>query len=263
MKAVVFNDFCSLGNCALKVNISVLMQNGIEIIPIATKFFSAHMGYSNYLSFENKNFKEIVLNILENEKNIDLVYIGFVDSKEQSEIIKYFLKKSNPNKIILDPILGDNGKKYLGVNDEQVQIYREFIKFSDIVTPNLTEAMLLSDYNKEFINIEREDVLKMAKNLQNIGSKEVIIKGLNEGESLITLYFDGNFTWNKIKKVEMKICGTGDAFSSLISVCAVKDKNLKDSISKIQDLLYYTICNKELSDGLNEINTEFLKLDYN
>lgn len=42
----------------------------------------------------------------------------------------------------------------------------EFIKFSDIITPNLTEAMLLSDSNKEFVNIE--DVLEMAKNLHEI-----------------------------------------------------------------------------------------------
>lgn len=66
-------------------------------------------------------------------------------------------------------------------------------------------------------------------------------------------------TLHGVNKKSRNSCGTGDAFSSLISVCAVKDKNLKNSILKYKIYFITSICNKELSDGLNEINTEFFK----
>ena len=59
MKILVFNDYCCVGNCALKVNISILTQNGNEVFGIPTKIFSSHMAYKDFLSFEMPNFSEI------------------------------------------------------------------------------------------------------------------------------------------------------------------------------------------------------------
>ena len=259
MKILVFNDYCVVGNMALKANISVLSQNGHEVFGLPTKIFSSNMSYKDYISFYMPNFSEIVKKIFEIQK-IDAIYIGFIDDEEIFEIIKDILQKFR-GKVILDTILGDNGVKYSGTTTEQIDFYRELLKFADVVTPNLTEAMLLTNYNKIFSEIEREDVEKIAKNLLEMGVKRIIIKSFEKNNILNTLCFSENtIKWFESKKIDIKICGTGDVFSSLVTSELVKGEKLENSIQKIQTLLFENIIKQEKQDGLNEIQLENFKI---
>lgn len=259
MRILVFNDYCVVGNMALKANISVLSQNGHEVFGLPTKIFSSNMSYKDYISFDMPNFSEIVKKIFEIQK-IDAIYIGFIDDEEIFEIIKDILQKFK-GKVILDPILGDNGVKYFGTTGKQIDFYRELLKFADVVTPNLTEAKLLTDYNKNFSEIEREDVEKIAKNLLEMGVKQIIIKSFEKNNLLNTLYFSENsIKWFESEKIDIKICGTGDVFSSLVTSELVKGEKLENSIQKIQTLLFDNIEKQEKYEGLNEIQLENFKI---
>ena len=164
-------------------------------------------------------------------------------------------------KVILDPILGDNGVKYSGTKVEQIDFYREFLKYTEVVTPNLTEAILLTDYVKNFSEIKREDVEEIAKKLKKMGSKQVLIKSFEENNKLNTFYLSEKTSkWFEKDKIEVKISGTGDTFSSLVTNELLKDENLEKSIDKIQDLLYENIKNQEKFEGLNEIKLENFKI---
>ncbi|MFP5453485.1 bifunctional hydroxymethylpyrimidine kinase/phosphomethylpyrimidine kinase [Parvimonas sp. G1604] len=259
MKILVLNDYCCVGNCALKVNISVLTQNGHEVFGVPTKIFSSNMSYKNYISFDMPNFSEITKKVFE-IKDVDAIYIGFIDNREYYNFIKEILQNFK-GKVILDPILGDNGVKYSGTKVEQIEFYKEFLKYTDVVTPNLTEAILLTDYNKNFSEIKREDVEEIAKKIKKIGSKQVLIKSFEENNKLNTFYLsEKNSKWFEKDKIEIKISGTGDALSSLVTNELLKDENLEKSIDKIQDLLYENIKNQEKFDGLNEIQLENFKI---
>ena len=259
MKILVFNDYCIIGNIAMKANISVLSQNGHEVFGVPTKIFSSNMSYKDYISFCIPNFSEIVKKIFEIQK-IDAIYIGFIDDEEIFEIIKDILQKFK-GKVILDTILGDNGVKYSGTTNGQIDFYRELLKFADAVTPNLTEAILLTDYNKNFSEIEREDVEKIASNLLEMGAKQIIIKSFEKNNLLNTLYFSENtIKWFESKNIDIKLCGTGDVFSSLVTSELVKGEKLENSIQKIQTLLFENIIKQEKQDGLNEIQLENFKI---
>lgn len=259
MKILVFNDYCVVGNMAMKANISVLSQNGHEVFGVPTKIFLSNMSYKDYISFDMPNFSEVAKKIIE-IKDVDAIYIGFIDNEETFEIIKEILQKFK-GKVILDPILGDNGVKYSGTKSEQITFYKELLKFADVVTPNLMEAMLLTNYNKNFSEIEREDVEKIAKNLLEMGVKQIIIKSFEKNNILNTLCFSENtIKWFESKKIDIKICGTGDVFSSLVTSELVKGEKLENSIQKIQTLLFENIIKQEKQDGLNEIQLENFKI---
>ena len=259
MKILVFNDYCVVGNMAMKANISVLSQNGHEVFGVPTKIFLSNMSYKDYISFDMPNFSEVAKKIIE-IKDVDAIYIGFIDNEETFEIIKEILQKFK-GKVILDPILGDNGVKYSGTKSEQITFYKELLKFADVVTPNLMEAMLLTNYNKNFSEIEREDVEKIAKNLLEMGVKRIIIKSFEKNNILNTLCFSENtIKWFESKKIDIKICGTGDVFSSLVTSELVKGEKLENSIQKIQTLLFENIIKQEKQDGLNEIQLENFKI---
>ena len=259
MKILVFNDYCVTGNIALKANISVLTQNGYEVFGIPTKIFSSNMSYKDYISFDMPKFEEVTKKVFE-IKDVDAIYIGFIDNEETFRIIKDILQKFK-GKVILDTILGDNGVKYSGTTNGQIDFYRELLKFADVVTPNLTEAMLLTDYNKNFSEIEREDVEKIAKKLSEMGAKRILIKSFEKNNTLNTLYFfENSIKWFESKKIDIKICGTGDVFSSLVASEFIKGENLENSIQKIQNLLFENIIKQEKQDELNEIQLENFKI---
>ena len=259
MKILVFNDYCVVGNMGLKANISVLTQNGYEVFGVPTKIFSSNMSYKDYISFYISNFSEMVQKVLKNKK-INAIYIGFVDNEETFLIIKNILENFK-GKVILDPILGDNGIKYSGTTAEQIDFYRELLNFADVVTPNLTEAVLLTEYNKTFSEIKREDIEKIAKKINEMGTKQILIKSFEENNLLNTLYFSENsIKWFESEKIDIKICGTGDVFSSLVASELIKGEKLENSIDKIQNLIAKNIKKQEKQDGLNEIQLENFKI---
>lgn len=260
MRVLVFNDFCVVGNCALKINISILMKHNIEVFPIPTKIFSSLMNYKDYVKFNFNEFEIILDSIERNNFKIDGVYIGLVDDRKQVDRILKYITKNNIEKVIFDPVLGDNGNKYSGTSNEQIGYYREILKVSKIITPNLTEAILLTDYGTPFEEIKSEDVEKMALKLHEMGSKTVIIKSFKEGDKLKTLYYNGEFNWYSIDFVDTKICGTGDAFTSLLTVELIREKDISNSIFKIQENLKDEIETQELHIGLNEIQVKNLKI---
>ncbi|WP_338817291.1 bifunctional hydroxymethylpyrimidine kinase/phosphomethylpyrimidine kinase [Parvimonas micra] len=259
MRILVFNDYCVVGNMALKANISVLTQNGHEVFGVPTKIFSSNMSYKDYISFNIPNFSEIVQKVIEIKK-VDAIYIGFIDNDEVFVIIKEILQNFK-GKVILDPILGDNGVKYSGTTVKQIAFYRELLNFADIVTPNLTEAILLTEYNKIFSEIERKDIEKIAKKLSEMGSKRILIKSFEEKNKLNTLYFcENSIKWFESEKIDIKICGTGDVFSSLVASELIRGEKLENSIDKIQNLITENIRKQEKQDGLNEIQLENFKI---
>ena len=256
MKILVFNDYCVVGNMALKANISILSRNGYEVFGVPTKIFSSNMSYKDYISFYMPNFSEIVQKTLE-IKEVDAIYIGFIDDEEVFVIIREILKNFK-GKVILDPILG---VKYSGTTAKQISFYRELLKFVDVVTPNLTEAILLTEYNKIFSEIEREDVEKIASNLLEMGAKQIIIKSFEKNDILNTLYIsETSIKWFESEKIDIKICGTGDVFSSLVASELTKGEKLENSIDKIQKLLAENIKKQEKQDGLNEIQLENFRI---
>jgi len=184
----------------------------------------------------------------------------FIDNDEVFVIIKEILQNFK-GKVILDPILGDNGIKYSGTTAKQISFYRELLNFTDIVTPNLTEAILLTEYNKIFSEIKKEDVEKIASNLLEMGAKQIIIKSFEKNDILNTLYIsETSIKWFESEKIDIKICGTGDVFSSLVASELTKGEKLENSIDKIQKLLAENIKKQEKQDGLNEIQLENFRI---
>ena len=135
------------------------------------------------------------------------------------------------------------------------------MNFADVVTPNLTEAILLTEHNKTFSEIKREDIEKIAKKLSEMGTKQILIKSFEKNNLLNTLYFSENtIKWFESEKIDIKICGTGDVFSSLVASELIKGEKLENSIDKIQNLIAKNIKKQEKQDGLNEIQLENFKI---
>ena len=104
----------------------------------------------------------------------------------------------------------------------------------DILTPNLTEACILTDtpYHEE--KWRMKEITALAEKLSAMGPEKIVITGIVQGE------FIANYCYEKGKpgkirrthKVGTQRSGTGDIFASIIAADAVNGVPFGDSVRK-------------------------------
>lgn len=234
-RALVIHSLCSVGKASLSNIVPIMSIRGIEVCQIPSVILSSHTGgFKNIAKLDSGDFiKEGTKSLGENGIDFDLTLIGYLGSIDKiNESIEY-LKNENPGKVIVDTIFGDSGKLYRGFNKEYVEKIKELIKFSDIITPNLTEALYLT--GREDINIDdvkEEDIKDIIYDLRKIGAKDIVITSVpcnNVGLGVAILEKD-TFTLVCHEKLSKSYPGTGDIFTGVIATEILNNKSLKEGV---------------------------------
>ena len=233
-KIAVINDFCGFGRCSIAASLPIISAMKIQCCPLPTSIFSNHTGFD---SFFYTDYTEHMNAYMDEWKKLDLqfegILTGFLGSPEQIGIVKRFLElfKTENNITVIDPVMGDYGKLYPTYSPNLAEQMNSLVPYADILTPNLTEACILT--GTEYHPYMDEDaLLVLCSKLADMGPKKIVISGLECGDSL------ENFVFEKGKDaaviMEHKVgpfsSGTGDVFSSIIAADAVKGKEFGDSI---------------------------------
>lgn len=224
-KVAAINDLSGFGRAALTTIIPILSTMGIQVCPFPTAILSTHTG-----GFEDCSFVDLTDSLrgyMEHWKNekieFDCIYSGFLGSATQVDIIIDFIVdfKSGSNMVVVDPVMGDNGKLYSTMDDNMVSKMRDLVKKADIITPNLTEALYL--LGKEHTNtIDEEQVKRMMIELANFGPRIVVITSVPDDilpENINVLAYDKiNNKFYKVtsQRIPIDFPGTGDTFTSVL-----------------------------------------------
>ncbi len=147
MKVAAINDLSGFGKCSLTADMTVLAAMGIQCCPLPTAVLSAQTGYPYFYS---KDLTGIIPEYLREWKKqsetFDGIITGFMMSSLQASSCLEFIRsfKSGKTKVLVDPVMGDDGCTYKNFSNELLKIIREMVKEADIITPNLTELILLA-----------------------------------------------------------------------------------------------------------------------
>jgi hydroxymethylpyrimidine/phosphomethylpyrimidine kinase len=173
-----------------------------------------------------------------------------------SSIIKAISSKLKFVKIpiILDPVLKSTTGGVLMAKNS-ISDYKKFlVPLGLVITPNKNEAEMLSG-----IKIRtKKDLLKCAKKICKIGTKNVIITGVGLGKNRISdlVLQDGQHHFNITKKLSQVNHGSGCTYSSTLAVCIANGKNIRDSSIFSQKYTVKSIKNAEkLGKGFAIIKT--------
>lgn len=235
-KIALINDFTGFGRCSIAVALPVISMLRVQCCPLPTSIFSNHTGFD---SFFFDDYTEKMTPYIEEWKKLGLSFdgicSGFLGSKEQIRIVSRFFRdfKRKDNLIIVDPVMGDDGKAYATYTPEMCGEMKKLAACADILTPNVTEACILTGtpYREKFRLKEYE---KMAEQLSGMGPKKIVITGIIQGD------FIANFCYERGKgskvlrsrKVGTQRCGTGDIFSSIVAADAVNGVDFQTSVKK-------------------------------
>ena len=242
-KVAVLNDLAGFGRCSLTAAISVLSAMGVQPCPLPTAVLSAQTGFESYFF---QDLTEQMGMITEEWKKsgaqFDGIVTGFMSDHRQIGEVNHFLDLFHKEGtfLLVDPVLGDNGKR------------------ADIVTPNVTELCLLTDYDYDKIqNIsetgDREalfsEVSKAAGRLLDSGVSEVIVTGVlfeeqdaakectvgketgTGGRKVANLTVTREKTTAGISSfIGASYSGTGDLFASVIAGGKARGDRTEDSV---------------------------------
>ena len=230
-----FHDLSSYGGAALMNIIPIMYSAGIEVCPIPTALFTSHGALEGSRCMEVSGFlKEYINQYQELKLNFQGIYLGLFKTFEQMMEAEKFLEifSKEETLTLLDPIMGDNGKLYSFIKEENIMIMRELMKKVQIITPNFTEACILS--GKEYKeNISDSEMQQLLISLSKLGAKQVVVTSVPRGEILVSYIYDGNNTTVvKSEKRPGSYPGTGDAFTAILMEEILKGSNLLQSVTK-------------------------------
>ena len=235
-KIAIINDMSGFGRCSIAVELPIISHMKIQCCPIPTSIFSNHTGYE---SFYFEDFTEHMIPYIEEWKKLNLKFegicSGFLGSARQIEIVRNFFEyfKSQNTIVIVDPIMGDDGIHYATYTKEMCQQMKYLIPYADIITPNLTEACILTDtpYKKHW---KLKELKELTKKLEAMGPNKIVITGIPQGSYIANYCYETGREPSIIKthKVGTSRCGTGDIFSSIIAADAVNGVEFYTSVRK-------------------------------
>lgn len=236
-KLAVINDLSGFGRCSLAVSLPVISALKVQCCPFPTALFSNQTGYDSYYM---KDCTNDMIPFMKEWKKLGLEFdgiaTGFIETAEQAKHIKKFIKEFKKENTILevDPVMGDNGKTYQNYSHELKEILKEILCEANIITPNLTEACLLTETCYHEAPWKTAELYRIIEKLSDMGPEKVVITGIPQGDFIANLCLikgsEPQFT--RSHKVGHGRSGTGDLFAAILIADAVNGVDFKESTQK-------------------------------
>jgi pyridoxine kinase len=244
-KIALINDFCGFGRCSIAVELPIISAMKVQCCPLPTAVFSDHTGFPSFFYTDyTDHMEEYAAEWKKLQLRFDGISTGFLGSEEQIAIVQRFLEefKTADTQVLVDPVMGDYGKLYPTYGAGLAARMHELVPYADLLTPNLTEACILTDtpYRE---NLNESELTHLCNLLHDQGPEKVVISGISRDGML------GNFVsqrgtppkllWSE--QVGGYRSGTGDVFSAILAADLVNGVPLEESVEKAARFIAKTI----------------------
>lgn len=262
-RLAMINDIAGFGRCSTTVSLPVISVMKVQVCPVPTSVLSNHLGfplchfddYTSHMRDYIKVWNELGL-------TFDGLYCGFLGNEEQIDIVREFVEMFRPPLFLLDPVMGDHGRAYSSITETHVQKMKELLPLADIITPNITEACLLTgtpwkdgEWTMQELSglcerladiCQQESVSSGEASVGTVSSASIVITGIRQGDSLVNfLWDDGVYTTVSTPIAGASRPGTGDIFASILAADAVRGETLLSSVQKAANFVGLCITGSE------------------
>ncbi len=236
-RVAAVHDLCGYGKCSLGIAIPVLSAAGIDVCPVPTSLFSAHTKFPKFYMHDTTAVLGDYLDAWQEEGvELDGIYSGFLGSAEQVGAIRRLYREYPGALRIVDPVMGDGGEKYPTYTDEMCEAMKGLVDGADVLTPNLTEAAILTGVAYAGQNVDDAHVGRTVDALLEMGAKSVVLKGIvRPGEKVIRNYVAVAGEGGAPEEVASELLpfmlhGTGDLFASGLTAAIFCGRNLRAAV---------------------------------
>lgn len=240
-RVAAVQDISGFGRCSLTVIIPILSCMGVQVCPVPTAVLSTHSGGFGEMVFDDltHNMEAYMSHWKQLGLSFDYIYTGFLGNEKQINVVADFcdnFKKSPEQRIVVDPVMGDNGKLYKTYNEAMQQKMRHLVQRADIITPNLTETAFLLKQDYELKPMNNEEIKNTLNALSDLGPQTVIITGvIDSHQNHVNVAYDReqDIYWKvPYEQVPASYPGTGDTFTSVLIGALIQGDSLPMAIER-------------------------------
>ena len=248
-RIAAIHDISGLGKCALTVALPIVSVAGIECCAIPTALLSTHTG-----GFHDMYIKDLTDSILPIAKHwhkegfaFDAIYSGYLGSMEQVDLLMAVIAKlkGKDTLVVVDPVMGDNGKLYQSFSPEFPLKMRELCRAADVITPNITEACLLLGRPYREPPYSKAYVEELLNGLAELCGGTVVLTGavqtLEEQGAAAYAPEAGQTYFAAGPRVPGMYHGTGDVFASVLVSALVLGRDLQTALRAAVDFTCHAI----------------------
>ncbi len=222
-RVAAIHDLSGVGRCSLSVIFPTLSVMGIQVCAVPTALLSTHTnGFGDVVLKDMTDYiPEALRHYISAEIGFDCVYSGFLASQEQVSHCLEFMDSFKNALRVVDPVMGDGGKRYRTYDDALCRRMGELVAAADIITPNLTEASILLDMPYPNAPLTVGEIKKTLVKLSAKGPKTVVITSVVTADGEIcNVGYDSehNAFWRvPYEAIPKSYPGTGDIFASILT----------------------------------------------
>ena len=220
--ALLLGDITGRSRVAVRMMTAVLGERDVEVLSLPTALISNTLNLGRHSALDTTDY---LLSSLKTWEEIglawDAVHIGYITGSAQAKALGEIAdaQREKGRLVVLDPILGDNGRRYNSVSDDQMEGMKLLAAHTDLITPNLTEAALLSGTAyEEALTGERNQAMLSA--LSGGGARSVLVtsaRGANGGHAMIGYDAESKEAFEiPYEPLPVSRGGTGDLFSAVM-----------------------------------------------
>lgn len=234
-------DLSGVGRCSAMAVVPVLSLSGSSCAFLPTAYFSTHTG--GFGEVHRRDLSADMAPVLHHYISLglrfDAVYIGYVASAAQLSLMEEALPSllAPGGRLFVDPVMGDNGKRYAFCGDDLVEGFRSLCAKADVIFPNRTEASLLLGLP---IWEGSEPEAPEPARLSSIGAKTVLLTGITRGAGeigVLAVPRDGQPYATYRRRYPDKFPGTGDLLAAAFISAFTRGASLVQSCEVACDFL--------------------------
>ena len=145
--------------------------------------------------------------------------------------------------LVVDPVIITKHGAMLLAQSAYERFRERIIPLATVITPNFYEAQKLA----ELTISNRQDQLTAARHLQEMGAKNVVVKGAHSDtaqdtvDDLVLLENGDHFWMSKPYIKTSRLNGTGDTFSAIIAAELAKGQDVASAVRWAKDAVYTAI----------------------
>ena len=246
-RIATIQDLSGVGKCSLSIALPVISAMGIECAVLPTAVLSAHTAVEGFVS---KGLTDLLAPFAAHWQQLglqfDALYSGYLASPAQvAQVNEIFDTFSTENNLIfVDPVMADHGKLYAGFEEGFPQEMGKLCARADVITPNVTEACLLT--GTPYRETHDETFIRMLLHkLLELGAHTAIITGVRydpKSMGVAAMDASGSLSVHFTDYVPAVFHGIGDLFASTCVGALTLGYSPADAISLAADYVVRTIC---------------------
>lgn len=218
----------SSGGAGIQADIKTMLANKVYAMSAVTALTAQNTCGVRSITEVTPEFLSDQLDAVFTDIFPDAVKIGMTSSAALIEVIAAKLKEYGAHNIVTDPVMVSTSGSRLLSEDAVKALTEKLLPLSDIITPNIPEAEVLSGMKIS----SADDMERAAENIFDKTGSAVLLKGghsINDANDL--LFDNGKATWFEGARINTSNThGTGCTLSSAIACGLAKGYSKKDSV---------------------------------